>query len=114
MIKNLGNKKLGRTSAHRRAMLRNMAASLILYERIRTSIVKAKELRTFAEKVITQAKRGNHRLARREIHNRTAYKKLFDVLAARYQERPGGYTQILRLGRRAGDNSERGLIRLVQ
>lgn len=114
MIKHTGGRKLGRTSSHRRALLRNMATSLFLHERIRTSISKAKELRPFAEKLITRAKDGNHRMVRKDIQDKTAYKKLFDVLAQRYQGRSGGYTQILRLGRRQGDNSEQGLVRLVQ
>lgn len=95
-------------------MLRNMAVSLIMNERIRTSVAKAKELRSFVEKIITRAKRGDHRLVRKDVHDRTAYKKLFDVLAQRYEERPGGYTQILRIGTRTGDNSQRSLVRLVQ
>lgn len=114
MIKTLGGRKLGRTSSHRRALMRNMATSLFLHERIQTSMAKAKELRSFAEKIITRAKKGKHLLVRRDIHDKTAFRKLFDVLAQRYQERPGGYTQILRLGRRTGDNSVQGLIRLVQ
>jgi len=114
MIKTLGGRKLGRTSTHRRAMLRNMAVSLFLHERIQTSVAKAKELRSFAEKIITKAKNGDHREVRRDIHNKTAFKKLFEVLAGRYSERKGGYTQILRLGRRPGDNAEKGLVRLVQ
>ena len=113
MIKNLGQKKLGRTTSHRRAMLRNMASSLILHERVKTSVVKAKELKSYAERIITLAKRGNHREVRRHVQDRTAYKKLFDVLAERYKDRRGGYTQILRIGRRSGDNSSQGLIRLV-
>ena len=114
MIKHLGGRKLGRTSSHRRAMLRNMAASLILHERIETTISKAKELRPFAEKMITQAKRGNHVEVRKILQDKAAFKKLFDVIAQRYENRPGGYTQILRLERRSGDNTQPGLIRLVQ
>jgi large subunit ribosomal protein L17 len=114
MVKTLGGRKLGRTSSHRRALLRNMTTSLILHERVETSITKAKELRPFAEKIITQAKRGKHVEVRRQIQNKVAFKKLFDVIAQRYQTRPGGYTQILRLERRTGDNTEAGLIRLVQ
>jgi large subunit ribosomal protein L17 len=114
MIKTLGGRKLGRTSTHKRAMLRNMAVSLFLHERIQTSVAKAKELRPFAEKIITKAKNGDHKEVRRDVHNKTAFKKLFDVLADRYAERKGGYTQILRLGRRPGDNTELGLVRLVQ
>ncbi|MFA5140715.1 MAG: 50S ribosomal protein L17 [Elusimicrobiota bacterium] len=113
MIKNLGSRKLRRTSSHRHAMLRNMATSLILHERVQTSTAKAKELRSFAEKVITQAKKGDHRAVRRVIHNRTAFSKLFDVLAKRYGERMGGYTQILHVGTRRGDNSPQSLIRLA-
>ena len=113
MIKHYGGRKLGRTSSHRRATLRNMATSLFLHERLQTSITKAKELRPFAERIITQAKHGNHREVRRKISDKTAYKKLFYVIALRYQNRPGGYTQILRVGRRAGDNTEDGLIRLI-
>lgn len=114
MIKTLGGRKLGRTSSHRRALLRNMAASLFLHEKIKTSLVKAKELRPFAERIITRAKHGKHQLVRRDIGDKKAFKKLFDVLAARYQDRPGGYTQVLKLGRRMGDNAQEGLIRLVQ
>jgi len=113
MIKNLGPKKLGRTSSHRRALMRNMATSLFLHERISTTLVKAKALRPYAEKIITQAKQGKHLEVRKEIHDRAAFKKLFDVLAARYQDRPGGYTQILRLDARKGDNAQQGLIKLV-
>jgi ribosomal protein L17 len=113
MIKTLGGRKLGRTGSHRRALLRNLAVSLFLHERIQTSLAKAKELRPFAEKIITNAKNGKFQLVRRDVHDKHAYKKLFDVLAQRYQERPGGYTQILKLGRRTGDNAEQGLIKLV-
>jgi len=114
MIKNRGAKKLGRTSSHRHALMRNMATSLFLHERITTTVTKAKELRPFAEKLITQAKGGKHREVRKEIQDKKAYKKLFDVLAERYKERPGGYTQVLRLGNRVGDGAQEGLIRLVQ
>jgi large subunit ribosomal protein L17 len=113
MVKQLGGRKLGVTSSHRRAMLRNMATSLFLHEKVETTISKAKELRPFAEKVITQAKQGKHYMVRRTIADKVVYKKLFDVLARRYAERPGGYTRIVRLGARPGDNSERGLIALV-
>lgn len=113
MIKTLGGRRLGRTGEHRRAMMRNMAASLILHERVTTTAAKAKELRSFAEKIITKAKLGQHREVRRDLQDKTAFKKLFDVLAPRYQSRPGGYTQILRVGRRVGDNAEQSLIRLI-
>jgi ribosomal protein L17 len=94
-------------------MLRNMAVSLFLHERVQTSVAKAKELRPFAEKIITHAKHGKHQEVRRDIHSKTAFKKLFDVLVGRYAKRQGGYTQILRLGRRLGDNAELGLVRLL-
>ncbi|MFH2203619.1 MAG: 50S ribosomal protein L17 [Elusimicrobiota bacterium] len=114
MIKNYGKNKLCRTSSHRKATLRNMATSLFLHERVQTSLTRAKALRSFAERLITCAKRGQHLRVRRDISDRVAVKKLFDVLAQRYQDRPGGYTQVLRLGRRTGDGALQGLIRLVQ
>jgi len=113
MIKNLGGRKLGVTGAHRRALLRNLATSLFLHEHIETTIAKAKELRPFAERIITRAVRGRHHLVRRDIHDRTVYRKLFEVLAPRYAKRPGGYTRINRLAPRAGDNAARGRIALV-
>lgn len=114
MIKHLGGRKLGRTTEHRKAMLRNMATSLILHERVRTTLSKARELRPFTEKIITKAKRGKHQEVRSLISNRVAVKKLFDVLAERYAKRPGGYIQILRLVNRVGDGATLGLVRLVQ
>jgi large subunit ribosomal protein L17 len=90
-----------------------MATSLFLHERVVTSVAKAKELRPYAEKIITQAKQGKHQEVRRRVQNKKVAQKLFEVLAPRYQKRAGGYTQILRIGARAGDNSEQGLVRLV-
>ncbi len=113
MIKHLGGRKLGRTSSHRRALLRNLATSLFLHERIETTIANAKELRPFAEKIITKAKHGDHKEVRRDIHDKVAYKKLFEVIAPRYSDRPGGYTQVVRTRVRVGDNTQLGLIRLV-
>ena len=113
MTKQMGGRKLGVTSSHRRAMLRNMVTSLFLHEKIETTITKAKELRPFAEKLITQARQGKHYMVRRQIQDKVVYKKLFDVLARRYAERPGGYTRIVRLGTRQGDNATRGLIALI-
>jgi large subunit ribosomal protein L17 len=113
MIKHLGGRKLGRTSSHRRALLSNMATSLFLHERIVTSVAKAKELRSFAERLITQAKQGKHREVRRRVHDKKVAQKLFEVIAPRYQARAGGYTQIIRIGARVGDRSEQGLVRLV-
>src|SRR5207302_7567525 len=101
MIKTTGGRKLGVTSSHRRALLRNMATSLFLHEKVETTIAKAKELRPFAEKIISQAVRGEHYMVRRQIQDKTVYKKLFDVIAPRYAQRPGGYTRILHLAPRA-------------
>jgi large subunit ribosomal protein L17 len=111
--KALGRRQLGITSSHRRSLLRNMATSLFLHERIETTLAKAKELRPYAEKLITNAKKGEHFMVRRQIHDKAVYNKLFEVLAPRYAQRPGGYTRILRLNPRLGDNSKRGLIMLV-
>ncbi len=113
MIKHYGGRKLGRTGPHRRALLSNLATSLFLHERVETTIAKAKELRPFAERIITQAKNGKHQQVRRHVRNKLVYKKLFDVIVPRYSSRPGGYTQVLRTKTRAGDNSELGLVRLV-
>jgi large subunit ribosomal protein L17 len=113
MVKQMGGRKLGVTSSHRRALLRNMATSLFLHEKVETTLAKAKELRPYAEKIITEAKQGKHYMVRRTIQDKVVYKKLFDVLAPRYKERPGGYTRILHLAPRVGDNSKRGLISLV-
>ena len=94
-------------------MLSNMVTSLFLHERIVTSVAKAKELRPVAEKLITQAKQGKHQEVRRRVQNKKVAQKLFEVIAPRYQSRAGGYTQIIRIGVRAGDRSEQGMVRLV-
>ncbi|MBI5209225.1 MAG: 50S ribosomal protein L17 [Elusimicrobia bacterium] len=113
MIKTLGGRKLGVTGSHRRAMLRNMATSLFLHEKVMTTITKAKELRPFAEKIITHAVKKRQALVRRDIQDKKVFRKLLDVLGPRYAERPGGYTRIVRLGARPGDNAQRGIISLV-
>ena len=113
MVKQMGGRRLGVTGSHRRALMRNMATSLFLHEKIETTMAKAKTLRPFAEKLITEAKKGKHYMVRKQIQDRLVYKKLFEVLAPRYKERPGGYTRIHRLAPRAGDNASRGLISLV-
>ena len=107
---------LGRTASHRRATLRNMATSLFQHERIETTTAKAKELRPFAERLITLARRGDlhaRRLAGRKIADREVLGKLFDDLGPRFATRPGGYTRILKLGLRRGDNAEMALLQLV-
>jgi large subunit ribosomal protein L17 len=98
-------------------MLRNMATSLFRHERIETTTAKAKELRPVAERLITLARRGDvhaRRLAGRKIQDRDVLGKLFDDIAPRYAERPGGYTRILKLGHRKGDGAEMSLIELVR
>ena len=112
----IAGRKLGRTAAHRLATLRNLSGALIEHERITTTLAKAKELRRFAEKLVTIAKRETlhaRRTALRQIPNRKAVAKLFDTLSARYATRPGGYTRILKLGPRRGDNAEMALIEFV-
>jgi large subunit ribosomal protein L17 len=97
--------------------MRNLATSLFRHERIETTTIKAKELRPYAERLITLARRGDihaRRLAGRKIQDRDVLGKLFDDIAPRYAERPGGYTRILKLGTRKGDAAEMSLIELVR
>ena len=109
-------KHLGRTSAHRKAMFANMATSLIAHEVIKTTLPKAKELRCVAEPLITLAKNdtvANRRLAFLRLRDKAAVGKLFKELGPRFQERPGGYTRILKIGRRNGDAAPSAYIELV-
>jgi len=109
-------RKLGRTTQHRISLLRNLAASLFIHERIRTTLVKAKELRPFAEKLITLSKKDSlhaRRRALRVMDHKEAVTKLFRDLSARFADRPGGYTRILKLGPRRGDGAEMAFIELV-
>jgi large subunit ribosomal protein L17 len=109
-------RKLNRTSSHREAMFKNMTASLIQHEEIRTTLPKAKELRRVAEPLITLAKVSsvaNRRLAYARLRDRDAVGKLFDVLGVRYKNRPGGYLRILKFGFRAGDTAPMALVQLV-
>jgi large subunit ribosomal protein L17 len=111
-----GGRKLQRTSAHRRALLRNMASSLIKHEQITTTTPKARELAPYVEKLITLGKRGglsNRRLAHARLLDDTQLVKLFDVLAARYASREGGYTRIIKAGIRASDAAPIAIIELV-
>ena len=112
----MGQRKLQRTGAHRIAMLRNMAASLIKHEQITTTLPKARELRPYVEKLITLGKHGglsNRRLAHARLLDDTQLTKLFDVLAARYEARSGGYTRIIKAGIRASDAAPIAIIELV-
>lgn len=112
----IAHRKLNRTTSHRKAMLANMAASLIEHEQIITTLPKAKELAPFMDKLITLAKRGDlhgRRLAQSRVRNEAQVKKLFDVLGGRYTERNGGYTRVLKAGFRHGDNAPMAVIELV-
>lgn len=112
----IAGRKLGRSSAHRVALMRNMTVALLRHERVRTTIHKAKELRSYAERIITHAKKDTvaaRRLVARDVQDREVARKLFEVLAPRYADRPGGYTRILRLGPRKGDNAEMAFLELV-
>jgi large subunit ribosomal protein L17 len=118
-------RKLGRVTEHRIAMLRNQAVALLQHERIQTTIPRAKELRPFVERIITVAKRSldapagsprgvtARRLVARDLADRGAVRKLFDTIAPRYVERPGGYVRILRLGYRRGDSAEVAEVELI-
>ncbi len=119
------HRKLGRVTEHRIALLRNQAEALLAHERIETTVPKAKELRPFVERLITIAKRGvkaadpkgqslsARRLVMRDVLNETVVTKLFDELAPRFADRPGGYTRILRIGHRRGDAAEVAQIELI-
>jgi large subunit ribosomal protein L17 len=112
----VAHRKLGRTAAHRTAMLRNMAASLIKHEQITTTLAKAKELRPYTERLVTLAKRGglsNRRLAMSRLMDDTQLVKLFEVIAPRYSERPGGYTRVLKAGIRMSDSAPMAIIEFV-
>jgi large subunit ribosomal protein L17 len=114
----VAHRKLGRVTSHRLALLRNLATALFERERIRTTLMKAKELRPYAEKLITLAKRDEGRLAARRLVSRDIkdpkiVKKLFDSLGTRFAARPGGYTRILRLGPRRGDGAEMAIVELL-
>jgi len=110
------NRKLNRTSAHRKAMFANMSASLIKHEQIVTTLPKAKELRPIVEKLITLGKRGDlhaRRQAIAQMRDETQVQKLFATVGPRYKERQGGYTRILKAGFRYGDNAPMAVIELV-
>lgn len=109
-------RKLNRTGSHRRAMFRNMTASLVEHEVIKTTLPKAKELRSFAEPLITLAKQdsvANRRLAFDRLRSKQAVGKLFSELGPRYEQRPGGYIRILKCGYRTGDKAPMAYVELV-
>ena len=114
----VAGKKLGRTTSHRTAMMRNMAVSLIEHERIITTIQKAKVVKPFVEKIVTLARtptQHHRRLAFARLRSKEAVEKLFGVLGPRFESRPGGYCRILRLNRpRLGDNGQRVVLEFVE
>ncbi len=110
-------RKLSRNTSHRKALLRNLAASLFKYENIQTTVEKAKVLRPYAEKIITKAKTDSlpsKRAVNRDIKDRTILKKLFEDIGLRYKNRNGGYTRIYKLGKRISDGTEMAMIELVE
>ena len=107
---------LSRKSSHRKALLCNLAASILTNGRVRTTEAKAKEVRGLVDRIITWGKRGDlhaRRLAARQVRSRTLVKKVFDELAPRYRDRPGGYTRIMKIGFRHGDNAPVVIMELV-
>ena len=116
MMHNRAGRKLRRTTSHRLAMFSNQLASLMTHERIETTLTKAKELRPLAERLVTRAKNDGvaaRRHVARWIPDRTTVKKLFETIAPRFVDRPGGYTRILRLGARKGDAAEAAILEFV-
>ena len=110
------NKKLNKTTSHRKALLMNLSNSLIKHEQITTTLSKAKELRPFVEKIITLGKKGDlvsRRKAISILQDQKNTKKIFDVISERYKERSGGYTRIIKVGNRFGDNAPTAIIELV-
>ncbi len=116
MKHNIKNKKLNKTSSHRKAMFMNMSNALIKHEQITTTLAKAKELRRFVEKIVTLGKKGDL-LSRRKavsiLQDQKMSKKVFDVFAERYKARAGGYTRIIKLGNRYGDNAPIAVIEFI-
>jgi len=116
MKHNIKNKKLNKTSTHRKAMFMNLSNALIKHEQISTTLPKAKELKRFVEKIITLGKNGDL-LSRRKaiaiLQDNKMVKKVFDVFADRYKDRKGGYTRVVKLGNRFGDNAPTAIIELV-
>ena len=116
MKHNITHRKLNRTTSHRKALLMNLSNSLIKHEQITTTLSKAKELRPFVEKIITLGKKGDlvsRRKAISILQDQQNTKKIFDVISERYKERSGGYTRIIKVGNRFGDNAPTAIIELV-
>ena len=116
MKHNITHRKLNRTSSHRKALLMNLSNALIKHEQITTTLPKAKELRPFVEKIITLGKKGDLESRRKAVsilQDQKNTKKIFDIFSDRYKERSGGYTRIIKLGNRFGDNAPTAIIDLV-
>ena len=116
MKHNIKNKKLNKNSSHRKAMFKNLSNALIKHEQITTTLPKAKELKRFVEKIITLGKNANLNSRRKTLsilQDEKMTKKIFDTFATRYKERNGGYTRIIKLGKRFGDNAPTAIIELV-
>ena len=116
MKHNITHRKLNRTSSHRKALLMNLSNALLKHEQIVTTLAKAKELRPFVEKIITLGKKGDLQARRKTIsilQDQKNAKKVFDIFADRYNKRNGGYTRIVKLGNRYGDNTPTAVIELV-
>jgi len=116
MKHNITHRKLNRTSSHRKALLMNLSNALIKHEQITTTLPKAKELRPFVEKVITLGKKGDLNARRKTIsilQDEKNTKKIFDIFADRYKDRSGGYTRIVKIGNRFGDNAPTAIIELI-
>jgi large subunit ribosomal protein L17 len=117
MRHNKSGRRLGRNSSHRSAMMRNMTISLLSHEKIQTTDARAKELRKIVERMITLGKRGDlhaRRQAYQALNDKKAVAKLFDMIGPRFKDRPGGYTRIIKLSPRLGDNAQQSLIELVE
>lgn len=108
--------RFGGSPSHDRLIMANLATDLIVHEKVTTTAAKAKALRPYAEKLITKARKGDlhaRRIVLKDIHDKAAVAKLFEEVAPRYEERPGGYTRITKLGPRRGDGAEEAVIELV-
>ena len=116
MKHNITHRKLNRTTSHRKALLMNLSNALIKHEQITTTLSKAKELKPFVEKIITLGKKGDLESRRKAIsilQDNKMTKKIFDVIADRYKDRKGGYTRIVKIGNRFGDNAQTAIIELI-
>ena len=116
MKHNIAHRKLNRTSSHRKALLMNLSNALLKHEQITTTLPKAKELKPYVEKIITLGKKGDLKSKRKAIsilQNEKNMKKVFDIFSKRYKDRFGGYTRIIKLGNRFGDNAPTAVIELV-